>query len=262
MRRVAWLRRRAFRRFGPEPVHAVQCRPQDVLFQQMGTLPPEVIRELAARVWARHAPDQTVEREDLDWLRRRCPRARIVLSTASPAEVAEVAARELGFDEVLASVPGRINGGRAKLVALRARFPELGAAGVVTGGISDTGYGEDHCWTGAFTHVVDVNSRHPFPPIAPTPSPLRAVFSALVLTGAEKQARERGVPALDSRRGRVIPAVREFEPGELRTMLAASAEALDRLLGSAGASAAEIAYRVARARERARRPLDRRLTAP
>ena len=60
----------------------------------------------------------------------------------------------------------------------------------------------------------------------------------------------------------MIPAVREFEPGELRTMLAASAEALDRLLGSAGASAAEIAYRVARARERARRPLDRRLTAP
>jgi hypothetical protein len=260
--RWAWLRRRAFRRFGPEPVQAVQRRPQDVLFQQMATLPPEVVRELATRVWARHAPDQTVEREDLAWLRRRCPRARIVLSTASPAEVAEVAARELGFDEVLASVPGRINGGRAKLAALRERFPELGAAGAVTVGISDTGYGEDHCWTEAFTHVVDVNSHHPFPPIVLRPSPLRAVFSALVLTRAEKQARARGEPALDSRRGRVVPVEREFEPTELRTLLAATAEALDRLLGSAGASAAEIAFRVARARERARRMLDRRLTAP
>jgi hypothetical protein len=203
-----------------------------------------------------------VEREDLAWLRRRCPRARIVLGTASPAEVAEVAARELGFDEVLASVPGRINGGRAKLSALRDRFPELGAAGAVTVGISDTGYGEDHCWTEAFTHVVDVNSRHPFPPIVPRPSPLRAVFSARVLTRAEKQARERGETALDARRGRVIPAEREFEPTELSTLLAATIETLDRLLGSAGASAAEMAYRVARAREQARRMLDRRLTAP
>ncbi len=165
--RVPWLRRWAFARFGPEPVQAIQRQPQDVLFAQIASLPGEVVRELAARVWARHAPDQTVEREDLAWLRRRCRAARIVLSTASPREVAEVAARELGFDEAIASTPGRINGGRAKLAELRARFPELGAPGEVTVGISDTGYGEDHCWSEAFTLLVDVNSRTPFPPIAP-----------------------------------------------------------------------------------------------
>jgi hypothetical protein len=260
--RVPWLRRRAFHRFGPEPVHAVQRRPQDVLFQQIATLPPDVVHELASRVWARHAPDQTVEQEDLAWLRHRCPGARIVLSTASPGEVAEVAARELGFDEVLASAPGRINGGRAKLVALRERFPELGAEGAVTVGISDTGYGEDHCWTEAFTHVVDVNSQHPFPPLVASSSPLRAVFSALVLTRAEKQARARGEAALDARRGRVIPAERSFGPGELSTLLSALVAALDQLGASAGATAAEVAYRAARLQEQARRMLDRQLTAP
>lgn len=260
--RVPWIRRRAFARFGPEPVHAVQRLPQDVLFAQLASLPPELVRELAARVWARHAPDQIVEREDLAWLRRRCPAARIVLSTASPREVAEVAAQELGFDAVIASTPGRINGGRAKLAELRARYPELSTPTAVTVGISDTGYGEDHCWTEAFTHVVDVNSRTPFPPLAPAASPLRAVFSALVLTRAEKEARARGDAALDRRRGRVTPGARSFAPGELEDLLAAVVAASDRLAASAGASASELAYRAARLHERARRTLDRYCAAP
>jgi len=92
--------------------------------------------------------------------------------------MADVAARELGFDDVIASKPGRINGGRAKLAELRARCPELNTPGSMTVGISDTGYGEDHCWTEAFTRVADVNSGSPFPPIVPATSPLRAIFSA------------------------------------------------------------------------------------
>lgn len=260
--RVRWLRRWAFARFGPEPIHAVQRLPQDVLFSQIASIPAALVRELAARVWARHAPDQTVEREDLDWLRRRCPAARIVLSTASPLEVAVVAGRELGFDDVIASTPGRINGGRAKLAELRARYPDLGTPGAVTVGISDTGYGEDHCWTEAFTHVVDVNSRTPFPPLAPAPSPLRAVFSALVLTRAEKEARARGSARLDPRRGRVTPGARAFEPGELQALLAAAVSAMDRLGASAEESASKLAFRAAILRERARRELDRYRTAP
>ncbi len=257
--RVRWLRRWAFARFGPEPIHAVQRLPQHVLFAQIASFPPELVRELATRVWARHAADQTVEREDLAWLRRRCPAARIVLSTASPREVAEVAARELGFDEVIASTPGNINGGRAKLAELRTRYPELRTPGAVTVGISDTGYGEDHCWTEAFTHVVDVNSRSPFPPIAPATSPLRAVFSALVLTRAEKEARARGSSTLDRRRGRVTPGVHAFDPGELESLLAAVLAGMDRLGASAGASASKLAYRAALLHERARRTLDRAL---
>jgi hypothetical protein len=259
--RVPWLRRWTFARFGAEPVHAVQRVPQDVLFAQIASLPAAVVRELAARVWARHKPDQTVERDDLEWLRRRCPAARIVLSSASPREMAEVAGRELGFDEVIASTPGRINGGRAKLAELRARYPELRTPGALTVGISDTGYGEDHCWTEAFARVVDVNSGSPFPPIVPAASPLRAVFSALVLTRAEKEARDRGAPALDPRRGRVGPGVRAFAAGELEALLAAIRAAADRLGASAGASGAELAYRLARLRERARKTLDRHCPA-
>ena len=255
--RVPWLRRWTFTHFGPEPVHAVQRLPQDVLFAQIASLPAEVVRELATRVWARHAPDQTVEREDLAWLRRRCPEARIVLSSASPREIAEVAAHELGFDEVVASTPGAINGGRAKLAELRARYLELTTPGAVTVGISDTGYGEDHCWIEAFTHVVDVNSRTPFPPLVPATSPLRAVFSALVLTRAEKEARASGAPRLDPRRGRVPHGVREFEPRELEVLLSPVRDATERLGASASAPPSTLAYRLTVLRERARRTLER-----
>jgi phosphoserine phosphatase len=258
--RVRWLRRWAYARFGPEPVHAVQRLPQDVLFSQIASLPGEVIRDLAARVWARHVPDLTVEREDLAWLRRRCPGVRIVLSSASPREIAEVAARELGFDEVIASSPGVINGGRAKLAGLRARYPELSTPGAVTVGLSDTGYGEDHCWIEGFTHVVDVNSASPFPPIVPATSPLRAVFSSLVLTRAQKEAR--GPARRDPRRGRAAPAVRAFEPRELEVLLASVRAAMERLAASAGAPASELAYRLAILRERARRILDRHWNPP
>jgi hypothetical protein len=259
--RVPWLRRFTFARFGPEPVHAVQRLPQDVLFAQIASLPGEIVRELARRVWARHALDQTVEREDLAWLRRRCPGARIVLSSASPREIAEVAARELGFDDVIASAPGLINGGRAKLAELRARYPELRTPAAVTVGISDTGYGEDHCWIEAFTHVVDVNSGSPFPPIVPATSPLRAVFSALVLTRAEKEARARGTARLDRRRGRTAPGVRAFEPRELEALLATVRAATERLGAAAGAPASKLAYRSTVLRERARRLLGRHATA-
>jgi hypothetical protein len=254
--RVALLRRRSYARFGPEPVHAVQRVPQDVLFGQMATLPPAIVSELAARVWTRHGPDQTVEREDLEWLRRRCPGVRIVLSTASPREVAEVAGRELGFDDVIGSSPGRINGGRAKLAELCARYAELRTRTAVTVGISDTGYGEDHCWTEAFTHVVDVNSATPFPPIVPAASPLAAIFSAPILTRAEKDARRRGEAWLDPRRGAAASGTREFLRPELEALLAPLRAAIDQLSAAADASVAEVAFALASARERARRVLE------
>ncbi|MGC4001306.1 MAG: HAD family hydrolase [Anaeromyxobacter sp.] len=173
------LRRRSFLRYGPEPVAAVQRVPQFVLFRQMATLPPALVRELATRVWARYRPDLVIEREDLDWLRARCPGVRVVLSSASPQLVAEVAGEALGIEDVIGSSLHRINGGRTKLATLRALYPQLlGAPGVTTVGMSDTGYGEDHCWTEAFTTLVDVNSSSGFPPIVAAASPLRAIHSA------------------------------------------------------------------------------------
>jgi hypothetical protein len=280
--RVGLLRRRSFLRFGPEPVSAVQRIPQRVLFREMATLPAPTVRELAARVWARHAADQTLEREDLAWLRARCPGLRVVLSSASPREVVEVAAEALGVDEVIGSTPERINGGRAKLAELRARFPELSDPGAVTVGVSDTGYGEDHSWTEAFTRVVDVNSSSPFPPIVPAASPLRAIFSAPLLTRAEKAARARGAGVLDARRGRrrrAGGAAVELRAPELEALLAplrAAAErlaaelearagqvagALDRVRGELAAAdrraTSELSFALARALERARARLDR-----
>ncbi|MFO0744819.1 MAG: hypothetical protein U1F43_03975 [Myxococcota bacterium] len=95
-KRIERLRRRTFDRFGPEPVRAVQSVPQYVLMQQIAALPGRP-RELA-RVWARNAAEQVIERADLDWLRARSPGLQIVLSSASPVPVVEVAAGILGAD--------------------------------------------------------------------------------------------------------------------------------------------------------------------
>jgi haloacid dehalogenase-like hydrolase len=254
--RIPLVRRRSYARFGPEPVHAVQRIPQDALFAQMASLSPAIVRDLAARVWARYGSDQTVERDDLAWLRRRCPGVRVVLSSASPREVAEIAGRELGFDDVIGSSPGRINGGRAKLAELCARYQELRTPGAVTVGISDTGYGEDHCWTEAFTHVVDVNSTSPFPPIVSGGSPLRSIFSAPILTRAEKEARVRGDAWLDPRRGRAAGDTREFQRQELEALLAPLRAAIERFSDAKDGPVAELAFALACARERARRVLE------
>jgi hypothetical protein len=239
--RIDLLRRRSFLRFGPEPVTVVQRVPQYVLLRQLVALPDALVRELAARVWARHRQDLVVEREDLAWLRERCPGIRVVLSSASPQQVVEAASAELGVDEVIGSSLRRINSGRGKLETLRERYPELlGAPGVMTVGISDTGYGEDHSWTEAFVHVVDVNSSSGFPPIVTAGSPLRRVFSAQLLTRAEKDARARGEAWLDPRRRGARSArsarddgSRELGAAELRSLLApvrAAAEQLAREL--------------------------------
>jgi hypothetical protein len=149
-----------------------------------------------------------------------------------------------------------VNGGRAKLAALRARYPELRSGGAVTVGISDTGYGEDHCWTEAFTHVADVNSRSPFPPLVAAASPLRGIWSAPLLTRAEREAKARGERWLDPRRPQRAAGVREFRRDELERLLAPVRAALEGLSAAADASVAEVAFTLARVGERARRLLE------
>jgi hypothetical protein len=253
-------RRWTFRRFGADPVSAVQLVPQTALLHQLSDIPAAVLKELAQRVWDRHACDQVIERSDLEWLRARCPGIRIVIATASPQPIVEVAAEALGADDVVFSTveqhegwfsapflvhPGysrspprrlsgprdtRINSSKAKVANLWARYPDLADTATVSVGMTDTGYGEDHCWLGHFTHVVDVNSSSPFPPFVSSSSPLEEIHSAAVLTRTERARRDSGEPAWsDPRRAPRDPRDREFTADELRQRLADVAEDVEQL---------------------------------
>lgn len=223
--KLAWrasaLRRRAFLRFGPEVVRAVQRIPQHALLHQLASLGRAEARELAERVLRRYRGDQCIEREDLEWLRARCPGIKIVISSASPRVIVEAAGAALGVDAVVcteveeddeaSSAPcdlsrmgrpsgqprrisrpsrQRINAGPAKLAELRARFPELDDPNVESVGITDTGYGEDHSWTELFRTLIDVNSTAPFPPIVDADSPTRVIHSVALRTRRERDGQD------------------------------------------------------------------------
>jgi len=254
-------RRLVFRHFGPDPVAAIQRLPQTALMHQMAAIPSSELRVLARRVWERHQGDQVIERSDLDWLRSRCPRIRIVIASASPQPTLEVAAAELGADDIAFSsleehagyfsapfrfprlvlrdrhprrLSGpsqlRINSSRQKITTLFARYPDLADPDVVSVGVSDTGYGEDHCWVEYFSRVVDINSSAPFPPIVPASSPLREIHSAAVLTRTERARRSAGETAyLDPRRPSRPDRHRALEAAQLSRQLAPLAGEVEQL---------------------------------
>lgn len=283
--KLAWqtatLRRLSFAALGPEPVRTAQRVPQTALMHHMAELPLPKLRDLAARVWKRHAPEQVITREDLAWLRRRCPSLRVVLTSASPQPMLEIAAEALDVDEVIysrieeregwLSAPAerarlfdpapaprrisppsalRINAGPAKISEVERRSPEALGSGE-TVGISDTGYGEDHCWAQHLTRVIDVNSTAPFPPIVGASSPARAMHSAALLTQAERAARDAGAPALDPRRGDVtehdpITLTAEMMAPALADLMGEVGALLDRLADERGDASVEAAGAVAR----------------
>ena len=212
-------RRWVYRYFGPEPVAAVQEVPRLALLHHMSGLSIETLRRLARRVWRRYVADQVFHRADFDALRQRHPGLRIVISSASPEPVLDVAREELGIDDViftqvptheghyaappylsrllmLPDPPRRVatpdavrhNAAEAKIGGLLERYPDFLDTDVETVGITDTGYGEDHAWAGHFTRVVDVNSTTPFSPVVPVTSPLREIWSAQVRTPNEPEA--------------------------------------------------------------------------
>lgn len=199
--RIPWLRRLAYRRFGPNPTTAVQRRPQMVALAHLATTDESLLLTLARRVWRRQASDQVITREDLDWVRTRCPEIEIILCSASPKPMLEVAVEELGADRAIYSTRQRINSGKAKIDRLREICPRVFDRGVNVLAITDTSYGEDHCWSEHFACVVDINSPTPFSPIVPEASPARAVHSATVLTHEEQRRRNDGDAGyLDPRR--------------------------------------------------------------
>ncbi|MGB5811400.1 MAG: hypothetical protein WBG86_12760 [Polyangiales bacterium] len=199
--RTTWLQRLAYRRFGANPTSAVQRRPQSVALAHLATADESLLRKLAHDVWNRQAPDQVISREDLDWVRARCPEIEIVLCSASPKSMVEVAVEQLGADRAIYSTPERINSGKAKIEELRRICPGAFQPGVKVLAITDTSYCEDHCWSEHFACVVDINSPTPFAPIVTWASPTRVVHSATVLTRDEQRRREDGdVAYLDPRR--------------------------------------------------------------
>lgn len=271
------LHKLRFRRFGLEPVRAVQSVPQTALLHHLSGVPLTLLRRLAEDVWRRHEPDQVITAEDIAAIRARAPQARIILASASPEPMVALAAEFLGVDEVhcttldrageqLASpvrwfrrfgrpsgpvqfsVPSRhgINSSRAKVERLVAAHPEILSPGTVTVGISDTGYGEDHCWADFFTHVVDLNSDAPFPPFVAATSPLREVHSAFAFSRSELQAREADPTYLDPRRNpRPSGVDLTFERDQLALLLGSDADAIEMLAARfhAGVEALESARR-------------------
>lgn len=212
-RLLAWT----FRGFGPDPMRRIQRVPQRALLELLADVPERTLRELAERVWDRHTPDQVIDREDLDRLRERCPDLEIVITSASPRAVVEVARERLGADFAECSEPGRINSGPAKIERLRELLPEALDPRVESVGISDTSHGEDHCWADHFTRVVDVNSDAPFSPLVDVRSPLLEVHSAQLATRRERELRGKGEPEwIDARRGDAArPVFRAFREREL-----------------------------------------------
>lgn len=254
--RLPFLRRRVFRRFGLEPVEEVQNLMRETLLEQLAAVPLSTARDLVRGIWRRLAPDQVVTREDISALHARFPNLRIVLSSASPQPVLEVAREELGVDAVLftrveehegfLSVPHEIgarggeprrisppsqtshNAAAHKIHRLTVEFADFADPTVEKIGITDTSYGEDHVWSHHFTKVVDVNSPHPFSPIVPAESPAVEIHSApVVLTRHERERRANADAAfLDARRpeSNFDPVV--FSAAELQERLARATDAL------------------------------------
>jgi hypothetical protein len=229
--RIPWLRRLAYRRFGPHPTSAVQRRPQTVALAHLATADESLLRDLARDVWKRQASDQVISRQDLDWVRERSPKIEIILCSASPRPMLEVAVEELAADRAIYSTPERINSGKAKIEELRRICPRVFDPDVSVLAITDTSYGEDHCWSEHFACVVDINSPTPFPPVVADTSPTRAVHSATVLTHEEMRRRYDGdAEYLDPRRKTRESAEKlELDGAALRRRLGALLTEINRL---------------------------------
>jgi hypothetical protein len=212
-------------------------------------------------VWERHHDDQVVTREDLAWLRKRCPGLTVILSSASPQPVLEAAARHLDVDHIFytrveehngflshpASAYGRssgkiprrisplekqqVNSREIKVQELEKRFPDIFKPSTRSVGITDTGYGEDHCWANHFDVVIDINSTDPFPPIVKTTSPCQHIHSAEVLSRKENAALAMGLREFrDKRRPLETSAhAQEYQAENLENLLGQQLNKLNRL---------------------------------
>lgn len=191
---LPWLYRLAVKRHGPHALQHAQRATQLTLMRILQAADPALVAVLAEKVWQRHRGRQAITRADLAWVRARCPDVQIILTSASPEPTVATAARHLGIDTFVYSTLDCINSGEQKVRRLRQLRPDIADRDVVTVGISDTQYGEDHCWAGYFHSVADINGEWPFPEQVAADARLRAVHSAQVLTQDELSRRADGQP--------------------------------------------------------------------
>jgi hypothetical protein len=208
--RYATWQRLLMTRAGSDYVERVQTLLRHVLMANLAGLSRERIESCVDRAWRRWEHRLVVTRATIDAIRRSAPKLRaVLLSSASTVPTVAHAAAKLGADSYVASAielypseqseiyaapaavprwlrrgrptyysrPGAIyhNAADNKAALLRMRHPEVFARDAVSVAISDNNYNEDRSWPEHFSHVVALNSRHPFSPFVPASSPCRSI---------------------------------------------------------------------------------------
>jgi hypothetical protein len=197
----------------PGYVEQVQSLLRASLMSRASGYTPEQLAAFCERAWRRWRRRLVIDARVVAAIRAACPRLRaVLLSSASTAPTVEHAARMLGVDGFVSSAvdvypdgehavysspagvpfgfgrrrprfvsrPGAVihNAAANKINFLRVHYPEVFASGAVSVGITDNNYGEDRTWPNHLTHVVALNSRHPFSPFVESDSPCLSIRSA------------------------------------------------------------------------------------
>jgi hypothetical protein len=195
---------------GPGYVEHVQSLLRTVLMASAAGYTSEQLEAFCERAWRRWQRRLVVDADVVAAVRRSCPRLKaIVLSSASTPSTVEHAALKLGVDGFVSSAvdvypdgdrivysapvgvpmglgrrrprffsrPGAVihNSAANKVSFLRVHFPQVFAPGTISVGVTDNNYGEDRTWPDHFTHVVALNSRHPFSPFVAADSPCASI---------------------------------------------------------------------------------------
>jgi hypothetical protein len=195
---------------GPGYVEHVQSLLRAVLMASAAGYTVEQLSAFCDRAWRRWQSRLVVDAGVIAAVRAHCPHLKaVLLSSASTAPTVEHAARELGVDGFVSSAvdlyadgdrmvysapvgvplglrrrrprffsrPGAVvhNSAANKVSFLRVHYPEVFARGTVAVGVTDNNYGEDRTWPDYFTHVVALNSRHPFSPFVAADSPCESI---------------------------------------------------------------------------------------
>jgi hypothetical protein len=195
---------------GPGYVERVQSLLRTVLMSSAAGYTPAQLETFCERAWRRWENRLVVDGAVVDAIRDHCPRLRaILLSSASTAPTVAHASGKLGVDGFVSSGvdlyaegeteiysapvglpralgrrrprffsrPGAVvhNAAVNKVNLLHVHYPEVFAPGTVSVGITDNNYGEDRTWPDHFTHVVALNSRHPFSPFVASSSPCASI---------------------------------------------------------------------------------------
>ena len=183
---------------------------RNVLMARVSSYSAGQLEAFADRAWRRSRHRLVIDAEVVRRIRDHCPGLKaVIVSSASTAPTVTHAAAKLGVDGYISSDvdrydregerlfssptsvprwsmvrrprqlsrPGAVfhNSSLEKVRLLHMHHPEMFADGVVSVGISDNNFSEDRHWPDHFTHVVALNSRHPFSPFIGARSPCRSI---------------------------------------------------------------------------------------